>query len=436
MTSFAIGRNLSRPVASPHQVPYLVLMPDPFFETIYDGQWNACVGVQGSEINYVDGYLEAASLLADTLIEQELMGSRDTLAMPILYNARHGLELALKYAASQLARLGLAPRRQGTADHHIFSYWRSLEDANIADEGTRAAIAALEPYVRSLARIDDDGQELRFHETINGKRSLDGIAVVNLPHIRASIATMAEIISALTHRISILQEEQHTGTHTTRCSRSDLTEIVRVLGPHRSWRDLSFDARRGEAMDRFGLSKKGLSNAIDVIRGSRDLAGRLGIETPLAHTRDEQLLSLAERWLAVYPPPALDFEPTVIYAADTGLENIERYHRDVQALVAAAEGAFSLEEFADVETTFYIGRNRQFGEDYARDLERTIAEHRLEPRRATKLRHVLSKLNFLEGLADGLERVGRPSLATRLRDMRDAARPPSVKLDKSSADLT
>ncbi len=65
--------------------------PDPFFALIHDGQWNACVGVQGSEINYVDGYLEAARILAETVINRDLMGSRDTLAMPILYNARHGL---------------------------------------------------------------------------------------------------------------------------------------------------------------------------------------------------------------------------------------------------------------------------------------------------------------------------------------------------------
>lgn len=402
--------------------PYLSSMSDPFFETINDGQWNACVGVQGSEINYVDGYLDAARLLAETLIEKEMMGSRDTLAMPILYNARHGLELALKYAVSRLARLGLMPERQGTADHHIFSYWRALDDANIADAGTRAAIAGLEPYVRSLSRIDDDGQELRFHETIDGKRSLDGIAVVNLPLIRDSVASMGEVIDALTRRISILQEEHHTGTRTTRCSRSDLADMVGVLGPHSAWTDAGFDDRRAEAMARFGLTKKALSNAIDAIRDSRDLAGRLGIETALTHARDDQLLTLAERWLVAFPPPPLDFEPVVISGRDIAFEDVERHFREVRKLVSAAEAAFTLEEFADVETVFYIGRNRQFGEDYAEDLERVIAEHRLEPKRATKLHHVLSKLNFLDGLVDGLDRVGRFSLAARLRDMRDAAR--------------
>ena len=29
---------------------------DPFFEVLNDGDWNACIGKQGDEINYVEGY--------------------------------------------------------------------------------------------------------------------------------------------------------------------------------------------------------------------------------------------------------------------------------------------------------------------------------------------------------------------------------------------
>ena len=43
---------------------------DPFFQVVHDGQWNACIGVQGEELNYIDGYLQAAQLLVDTLIEK------------------------------------------------------------------------------------------------------------------------------------------------------------------------------------------------------------------------------------------------------------------------------------------------------------------------------------------------------------------------------
>lgn len=67
---------------------------DPFFEHINDGDWNACVGKQGDAENYVDGFLEAAIELVGAVIDKNLVSSRDTLAMPILYNCRHGLEFA------------------------------------------------------------------------------------------------------------------------------------------------------------------------------------------------------------------------------------------------------------------------------------------------------------------------------------------------------
>jgi hypothetical protein len=39
-----------------------VSVTDPFFEVLHDGDWNACIGKQGDEINYVEGYLQAAQL--------------------------------------------------------------------------------------------------------------------------------------------------------------------------------------------------------------------------------------------------------------------------------------------------------------------------------------------------------------------------------------
>lgn len=92
--------------------------PDPFFALGRDFQWNAYVGRQSDETAYADGYMEAALLLANAVIDGAMMGSRDTLVMPILYNARHGVELTLKDAIRDLHRMGLS-RDDPIADHDI-----------------------------------------------------------------------------------------------------------------------------------------------------------------------------------------------------------------------------------------------------------------------------------------------------------------------------
>lgn len=47
---------------------------DPFFKRGPDSEWNACIGSQGDEHNYVDGYMQAALELVEIVIERESWG--------------------------------------------------------------------------------------------------------------------------------------------------------------------------------------------------------------------------------------------------------------------------------------------------------------------------------------------------------------------------
>lgn len=388
-------------------------MPDPFFEQIRDGEWNACIGVQGDELNYVDGFLEAARILASAVIEQSLTGSRDSLAMPILYNARHGLELALKYVARALANLEMARPVERT-NHDILAYWSHLRDANVADFEARELIKSLEPFVKSLDQIDDDGQELRYFETRDGDRSLGDLAVVNLPLIRASIEEMGGVLHNLTDRIERLSRERITGTHTNECSRTDLREIALLLGNRATWTEADFDRRKRELVSRFELSNKAFGRAIEAIERSRELAALIGIETPLTYLSDDKAITVATKWIEAHPDPAGGGGLRVVDPSRITIEEIEKHHNAAVALDDAVIDELGLEEFADLQVVFYIGRDAKFGEEYDRDLKRTIAEHGRQHNRRIIVHHILSKTNLLDGLIRGARRVGRPSLAEQL----------------------
>jgi len=150
---------------------------DPFFEVIYEGSWNACIGAQGCEQNYVDGYLEAALELITAVLDKKLYSSRDTLAMPILYNARHALELSLKSAIDRLHTTGAIANRH-IPNHDILSHWTHLRDASVGDTALRQIILDLQLYVVSLAKIDDDGQELRYSTNRDGQQSLGNLGLI------------------------------------------------------------------------------------------------------------------------------------------------------------------------------------------------------------------------------------------------------------------
>lgn len=400
---------------------YIPEMSEPFFETVHDGEWNACVGIQGYELNYIDGYLEAARILAATVIDDGLVASRDTLAMPILYNARHGLELALKYVVRELAELALIlPSAQ--INHDIRAYWTHLRDAKVCDREARALVLKLQPFVESLARIDDDGQELRYFENREGDRSLGDLATVNLPLIRASIEEMDALLHQLTDRVAHLGEEHGTGTRTDRCSRTDLVEIARALGDQAEWRDPAFDKRKAALMERFDLSGRAFSDAVNTVKKSRALAAAIGIETPLTYLTDEQIMFVAERWRAVHPPRLGDRDVFVI-PRNRLREEVLKGREERNALYEAVIEALSVEQVAELEALFYIGRDRVFGEHHEAIVERTLAEHRVAGDRWPQVYHILSKTNFLDGLIEGLRRVGRPPLADRLGAQRDGAVP-------------
>lgn len=394
-------------------------MIDPFFETIPDGNWNACVGIQSYELNYVDGYLEAARILAATVIDDELVASRDTLAMPILYNTRHGLELALKYVLRSLVELRLARPRTKT-DHDIRSYWEHLRDESVCDRESRLLIAALQPFVLSLARIDDDGQELRYFENREGNRSLGDLAVVNLPLIRDSIEELDRLLHGLTDRVCYLAEENGTGTRTAECSRTDLAEIALALGDQTSWSDPAFDDRKKAIMERFELSGKAFSRAIDAIKKSRALAADIGSETPLVYLTDDKAVFVISRWLAVNPPHPAEADAFIVPRARLRAQMLEG-REERNALYQAVIDTLSVEEFADFDTIFYLGRDLRFGEDYEAALARTLAEHRQAADRWAQVYNILSKTSVLEGLVRGLRRVGCPSLADRIVALREEA---------------
>lgn len=396
-------------------------MPDPFFEPIRDGQWNACVGKQGDALNYVDGYLEAAKILADAVIDQNLRGKLDTLALPILYNVRHGLELALKFALGKLVSLELAAPRPGAADHDIGAYWQHLQEQGIADRAARNLIDDIRPFVESLARIDNDGQELRYFENRRGERSLGDLAIVNLPHIRKNIAAVDEILTALIDRVVQLVQEHNTGTRTARCSRSDLREIARMVGRRETWHENAFAARKDEVKRRFGMGSAGFSDALKAIEASRELAATIGIETPLRHLRDEEVITVVDQWLKVNPPPSAAAEPRIVSGKDFRIEMMRDDMRAAHDLDRLVVKILSHEAFADLQTIFYIGREAQFGEEYDAEVDRTSESHHGE-NRLEIVHHILSKLNFLDCLIWGLRRVGRPSLADQLAAMRNSAR--------------
>lgn len=392
---------------------------DPFFAIPEDSSWNACIGPQGDEENYIDGYVEAALELASAVLERQLFASRDTLVLPILYNARHGIELTLKFALKCLSAAEVVPASPAP-NHKIGEHFEALMKADIGDAEIRHLLTRLRPYVTSLSAIDDDGQQLRYAEDLDGNRSLQDKPLANIEVIRASLVNLKTILGHLKHRVTDYCGERSTGSFTSACSRQDLLQIARLLPPRGEWAGPSFPAAKATVMARYGLGSRKFSDAANVIIKNREMGSLLGIEFSLAHLTDAHAHLVFELWSQQHPPRAVDDESECSgLIAGEHLRVLTREERSSRAkLMNSLLEALSSDELADLEVVFYLGRDGGFPEHYEQMLDQTKRQHAAENRPQQAVQHILSKTNLLTCFARGAKRLGRPNLSASLLALR------------------
>jgi hypothetical protein len=383
---------------------------DPFFWLSGDRKWNACIGRQGAEENYVDGYIEAAIELASAVIEKKMYTKRDTLVMPILYNARHALELSLKYAIKKLYATGVI-RGTHPINHDIMSHWAMLNASELGDEALRECVTALKPYVASLSQIDDDGQQLRYSENREGQKSLADRSLANIGVIRTSLGELNRVLQQLKYRVLDLISERVTGSYTAECSRRDLLEIASLLPQAGDWSEPAFVEAKTKVMKRFDLSGRKFSKAVDVITGNREMRCLIGLKTSLAHLSDQNALFVVGQWASLYPARLVGGGLRFVHVGEIGWDDPVAEDQ----IIAKIAEVLTPDEIADLETIYYIGRDAQFCEHYEQNLESTREQHRANGDLAMELNHLMDKTNFQEALASGVSKLGRPDLADELR---------------------
>lgn len=385
---------------------------DPFFAlTQESSEWNACIGNQGYPENYVDGYMEAALALVNAVIDHKQYGKRDTLAMPILYNARHALELSLKYMQDILLkeRIIQTPHSQ---NHDIYSHWKLLESTKIGDTELTQYIQNLEIYVVSLSGVDDDGQELRYATNRSGQKSLQDKSLCNLVTIRESLLKMQKILSDAKCRLESFGYERQTKTYTLDLSRKDLEEISKILPPFHKWKENIFDKKKQEIKSAYGIGSNKFSDVINLIKNHRTMASRLGLEFDLLHLTDKKIKAVIQEWRKLHPPRnesglGTDYFQRDFSAMKKNIRNSSKVQKRVLKLLSA-------DEIADMEAVFYIGRETMFCEFYEKKLASVKKEHKANNNLAQEVGHLMEKTNFLDCIAEGLKILGKPALSRQL----------------------
>jgi len=321
-----------------------IIRENPMFRTGSNIHLNACVGNNGfpNIHTYQLGYHESVLILIDAAKRGEY--NSDSLIYPILFSARHAVELFLKkqiYLLSDIKALTLNRESENMllTEHSLYSLWSRFKELSRIDKRYKSYIAELEPYIEFFCEVDDTGQTFRYPLDKNKERHLTEFGCINIGIFSDKYKSMYEIIEHLSLMTGFIKAEYKQGTFVKGLSREQIFEIAQILPDRDKWSDEEFDRVKSEVLRMFDISSNTFSRALNLIQNHREFASYIGLELPLAEIGVQELKIFIE--LFNKHRDRLDTDDYVDVINDFPNEVCERLSKDnIYALSAIFDIAF------------------------------------------------------------------------------------------------
>ena len=137
------------------------------------------------------GYVRAGDALVDAAERQSV--DRHFLVYPILFNYRHGLELAIKWIIEQYGAYVEVHLDANDRNHDLWNLWKLCKQVLIEIGGERIGsegLAAVEQIVKDFHDIDKSGVAFRY------SRNKDG-ATIQLPKTPVDLLHIQQVMEGV-----------------------------------------------------------------------------------------------------------------------------------------------------------------------------------------------------------------------------------------------
>jgi hypothetical protein len=245
--------------------------------------YNACVGNNGwININtYIHGYQAATLVMLESVLksvncrkdvpENANYWYVDTAIYPILFSARHYIELYLKqkvYAINQF-KINKKIEDKLVRTHDINKLWGLLKTIVNETHDSRISefIIAIEPYVNDFSKIDLTGETFRYpYNQDYTKKHLENMSVIGLYNFYHKFNKLSKYMTDFDCLIDYLYDEYKTHTYTSHLNREDIENIAKKLPVHTDWKKDEFRKIKVKIKNQFKIGSKELSQVIDIIK--------------------------------------------------------------------------------------------------------------------------------------------------------------------------
>ncbi len=246
---------------------------------------NACVGTNGFNgiETYEYGFDQAVNILVDAAKKDSVIV--DPIIYPLLFSARHRIELFLKKCIFLLEELNRIRKKNfspmSCLSHDIRKLWNHVKLLSSVDRRYLALINDLSPLIEDYCIIDLTGETFRYPYNKKNEHHLDDFSCINIGVFKGQYDRVAKLIGEFSHFNETLLWEYKTDTFTDDLSRSQIKAIAKELPPKDSWTDSTFDEVKKELKRKYAISSGILSEALDIIQKHREFSSYIKNVLPI-----------------------------------------------------------------------------------------------------------------------------------------------------------
>lgn len=248
-----------------------------------DFHYNACVGNNGwiGIDTYIHGYQAATLVMLESVLksvncredvpENANYWYVDTAIYPILFSARHYIELYLKQKIYEINQFKIKKEIEDKLirTHDINRLWHIFK--NIVDETSDSRmnefIIAIEPYINDFSKIDLTGETFRYpYNQDYTKKHLEDMSVIGLYNFYQKFNELSKHMTSFDWLIDYLYDEYRACTYTKHLHREDIERIAKMLPVYTDWEKDEFRKIKIDIKKQFEIGSKELSQVICIIK--------------------------------------------------------------------------------------------------------------------------------------------------------------------------
>lgn len=265
----------------------------------------ACVGDNGgtTDEDIRNGFKRTVELLIESLkVGQEV---EDLVVYPIVYNARHSIELSLKIVIKMLWKMErekkinysneiIAERKKKLHTHNIEKLYKvACENKNI-DRRIPAYFENIEDMI-CFYYFDEDGDAFKYELNKENQPHMikNKISHISIELLEIEFKEVMRKFDDLIYFLGNCIDEYSLGTFTKSLSRTDIMNISKKLPIYKEWNTKKFKEVKNQIKQEYQIGSKELSDALNFIKENRLFSTNIGRERVFGTITEDELKEYA-----------------------------------------------------------------------------------------------------------------------------------------------